>query len=533
MFKKKIALLAAVVMMMSVAAPARVYAAPPSDGRVTLSIGTGYTSQYTMLGQAFEAYRLLDLVTNGAYEVNTAFTGLGVPTDIAPTPENLVEYIAWWALNDRDIQGSALMNALVGAVSPHGITPLHTSTAALAESVEFTGLEYGYYFILGKIAASGGGGETAVRVLVKVESDAPVGIDIAPKADVPSITKTIGGASVTNAAIGDAVPYTITGAVPNTAAYSAGYNYEITDILGAGLTLSPDSIRIVISGAALSSASAAAIITTSADGVRFLMNKALFEDAVAGYAPGDPILITYEAILNENAFVGPGGNVNTATLRYTKNTSNASDTETSADVSTTVYTYGAEVFKFTGDLSGTPGTDYVPLSGAAFLLLSEARVNTDATYDGKYIVAVVADGASPTAFRVAMASEGALTMATEASLMTTQTDGYIYVRGLAAGAYYLHEVTAPPEYAPLVRPVEFALTDADDDGAIEPMSPFTVSASNDGTISINIENARTSPFPDTGGIGRTIMFVAGGAVMLGALILLSIRRKVTGTKTPK
>ena len=47
-----------------------------------------------------------------------------------------------------------------------------------------------------------------------------------------------------------------------------------------------------------------------------------------------------------------------------------------------------------------------------------------------------------------------------------------------------------------------------------------------GTLSANVENKSGATLPETGGMGTTIFYVVGGALVLGAAVLLVTRRRM-------
>lgn len=91
---------------------------------------------------------------------------------------------------------------------------------------------------------------------------------------------------------------------------------------------------------------------------------------------------------------------------------------------------------------------------------------------------------------------------------TTGTDGKVAFKGLAAGTYYLQETKAPEGFNLMTEAQEVIITE-------------------DGTQRDNIvkvPNASGTELPETGGIGSTIFYVVGAAMILAGVMLLMRKR---------
>jgi LPXTG-motif cell wall-anchored protein len=120
-------------------------------------------------------------------------------------------------------------------------------------------------------------------------------------------------------------------------------------------------------------------------------------------------------------------------------------------------------------------------------------------YETVSVVAETDDSGNITAYHVADSTETGTT--------TTIVAGSVTIKGLDLGSdYQLEETQAPAGYNKLT-------------------TPKAIEVNNDRTAfnPVTVENSTGNILPSTGGIGTTIFFVAGGILVVGAMILLIAR----------
>lgn len=123
---------------------------------------------------------------------------------------------------------------------------------------------------------------------------------------------------------------------------------------------------------------------------------------------------------------------------------------------------------------------------------------------------------------------------------TTGADGVIDFSGLGAGEYTLTETVTPAGYntiEPVKFTIKFTAPEKVDTGAegctwileVDEDSPNqTVNfTQQNGVFSTTVINQSGSLLPSTGGIGTTIFYVVGGILVLGAGILLVVKRRMS------
>ena len=202
------------------------------------------------------------------------------------------------------------------------------------------------------------------------------------------------------------------------------------------------------------------------------------------------IVVTYSAVVNENAEVSPSDNPNSTKLEY-GNAASPEDKFTPPS-ETKTYTFKVDVVK--------TDEDNKVLDGAQFKLY-------DAKTGGKEIALIkVSDGV----YRLAKDGE------TGVEYITT-VNGQLEIKGFDAKTnYYLEETKAPDGYHKLSERVEIAVKEAN----------LEASVSNDTWQSggVHIVNKTGDLLPGTGGMGTTIFYVVGGAIVIAAAATLVYRK---------
>lgn len=119
--------------------------------------------------------------------------------------------------------------------------------------------------------------------------------------------------------------------------------------------------------------------------------------------------------------------------------------------------------------------------------------------------------------------------------IVTGSNGEATLGYLKSGIYYLYETKAPDGFNMLTEPVVITVDSAHEtpqgDGAVGYSAEQTISqpkADYDPatrTYTLTIPNSPGARLPETGGVGTTVFYVAGGLLSLLALALLILRRR--------
>lgn len=110
---------------------------------------------------------------------------------------------------------------------------------------------------------------------------------------------------------------------------------------------------------------------------------------------------------------------------------------------------------------------------------------------------------------------------------TVGEDGVLRFEGLSAGNYTITELTAPDGYNKLSGPIEVTITWT---APVAPSTDCTWTTKSgsivDGIVQIEIENNAGTELPSTGGMGTTVFYLLGGVLVLFAVVLLVVKRRM-------
>lgn len=357
----------------------------------------------------------------------------------------------------------------------------------------WSGLTPGYYFIT-----------TTTGSLVTVTSITP-DVTVTDKNSVPDLDKNIktvtddDGATAhsvaddgetAHAEIGDTVEYEV-----KLNGYQGAANYIFEDTLSAGLTLGaktdltitgtkPDRTLVEDTDYTVNTFGA----NTAGGSIKITFTKTYLDSLTGqGGAPSE-ITISYKATVNANVVTGAAGNANTAKLSYGNDPQHL--TETTPDTPK-VYVAEIDVNKYEGDDKDAAGKK---LDGVKFVLK-----NASGQYykldNGKVTWTTVAENDSIEAYKVA-----------------TADGGKIEFKGLADGTYTLVETDPLPGYNNI------------------PGQTVTIVKGTYTNVNLkqvaDVQNKSGSELPETGGMGTTIFYIIGTALVLGAGVVLITRRRM-------
>ena len=472
---KKIKKLASVCLALIMALALAVPAFAAQEGTLT---GGSITINDAVPGQTYKAYQILYLESYNkdagayAYKANSAWE-TWLKTQTSYVSFDAQGYVTW--KDGADPAAFAKLAQTQAATMTADATANATST-----TVTLSDLKLGYYLM-----------DTTLGTLCSLDTTNP-NATIEEKNEVPVNVKTVEEDSTGNyggtndADIGQTVNFksTIT-------AQAGAENYVFHDTMSAGLTYTGVT-GITLNGTAVDASNYTVVTEGLTDGCTFEVRfTQTFCDTLKA---NDKIVISYTAVLNENAVIAGDGNPNTSKVSY----GDSSNTKYTPDSQTKTYTWDVDVFKYTMN-----GETETALAGAKFTLSKNA--------DGSNPIALVSEGNN--VYRVAKTGEtGTVTE------ITTDATGKFTIKGLDADTYYLTETAAPAGYNKLSGPVTIVI------GANGVVNGTTEAPQ--GVDEVKVLNQSGTELPSTGGIGTTIFYVLGAVLVVGAGVVLVTKKRM-------
>lgn len=365
-------------------------------------------------------------------------------------------------------------------------------------------LEPGYYLVTITAKNDAEKNNVSLPILVLLTADNPQQTVYA-KLESPQISKMIVDDGIetqlTSVDVGSIKTFKVTTFVPvmGNGFAENGYSFTITDTYSQGIVPNMETLSVSIANESVSlksddNPSGLYTVTLNDDSFVVAFDARNFYDGYSSVA-GAPIEITYEATITEDIIEADDQQAtNTVNLTYPDVPANPPSDEV------TIFSFAIDVWKYSPDPSKACIEDINKkgqvLPGAKFVLYKMVG-DTKSYY--KYendVVSWVGENQSPTE-------------------LTTNDDGHLVpcFKGLAADTYYLVETEAPDGYNKLSEPVEIKLTTSEDqDYGITHKQP--------------VANSKGIVLPGTGGMGTIIFYCVGGALVLGALIVLIARRRM-------
>ena len=199
------------------------------------------------------------------------------------------------------------------------------------------------------------------------------------------------------------------------------------------------------------------------------------------------IYIQYYARVGVNAPINTAMNNKTWLTFGDNNSTNISETNT--------YTFGIPVFKYTG-------INKTPLAGAKFTLYTD-----ESCAAGKALK-----------FKLNNTTNKYRYDASGLEILTSlDNTGRVDIEGIKAGTYYLKEVEAPKGYNKLASAIKVKI---DSNGKIYLNGSKDA---NDGDV--KVENKTGTLLPSTGGMGTTMIYMAGAILVIASGIVLVSKKR--------
>lgn len=518
--KKLTSLLLALVMVFAMTAMAEGVA----KTEVTIDDGT-------VSGATYEAYKLLNATSAAAgeegdkddkfaYTLNDKYTSILQNVTGKTEQADIVAYIA--GLNASEVR--AFADAVYAAIQTAKLDADATSTENKFE------LEQGYYLIVESILGSTENGSTDTYSLVMLDTAGLESVTVKTKEGVPTVEKKVKdvndstgvGSDWQDSAdhdIGDTVEYQITGTVSEKYAEYESYYYSFEDTMVNGLTLNAESIKVTIGEVDVTNQ-----FVIEATEHSFTATSNLKELTGVTVDANTKVIVNYTCTLNEDAVIGEKGNPNEVILKYENNpyhkadgdnnpkTPNKPETpgETPKDVNI-VFTYQVIVNKV--DKEGNA------LAGAGFTLYKwEKESNNWVAVSEEIIVAELKEGKAT--FEWKGLDDGDYKL-----VETTTPAGYNTIADITFTVVADHvEVHENPTLTSLSVTGADVQVKNEETGEMQTVSSFTADHVA-GTMMTDVVNQTGTELPETGGMGTTMLYVVGGLLVVGAVVVMISKKK--------
>lgn len=468
---------------------------------VVMAADTTYklTLQNTVEGHTYEVYQVFSgtlSTKNNKKVLSDLKWGSGVKADAyTETAKAKAE-----TLTD-ETTARAFAKELVNQKKLSAATKTVQSTTG---TTEIAGLAAGYYLVKDTDSSLANKNDSYTAYILQVVGDATTSV----KSDVPSSekkvkdindstdTETTEWQDAADWDIGDEVPFKIEGTLPSNYDKYKKYTLKFHDKEEEGLTFKSETVKVFIDN------------TEITEGFRVVVNPedndtfdVVFDNLKTTSAKNNSVIrVEYKSVLNEKANLGKPGNKNTMYMEFSNNPNNEQGGEfgKTPDDTVIVFTYKVDVNKV--DEQGNK------LTGAEFTLEKKIKGTKDTW---------------------------------KAITKVSGTAGDVFeFKGIDDGEYRLTETRAPANYDKLSDPIYFTVTAGHVDGANPYLDTFsgnitsgnvgtmTFTANKDsGILSTKVVNKPGSSLPETGGMGTTILYVAGAVMILAAGAFLVMQKK--------
>jgi LPXTG-motif cell wall-anchored protein len=480
---------------------------------------------YTKTGDADALFALLTVADSPFTLTQVRDTD----TYVVTTDAEASEISAWIKNNLTETDGVLLDGDVLKAI---------TSVVAEESEIKFTDLEYGYYFITSTLGTT-----------ITVSSNTP-DINVIDKNQGPSwdVDEQGSGKVITSDSnktyippvqensvnVGDTVNFKIG---VNTTNYNGDrpiVDYFINDALDKGFVIDKTSLVVKLGETELTSASVPALgqnykIEWDDENNSFRITVPWYDEETGEFASADAnnvLTVTYSATLvaNPDTEYAGEGNKNTATydFRDTEDAPTPGDEpyHTVEEKETTTYTFALGFSKIDGKTKEA-------LPGAEFVIKDS---------DGKYIAATGNNGDYTYSAKADTEDD--------ATVFKTDAEGMIIVKGVAEGTYTVIETKAPEGYNLLTSEMTVTasiassstyttthttyydhdgnVTEEEQEDGITVVKTYEVNA-----VNLMIENNAGTTLPETGGIGTTIFYIVGALLVVGAVVLLVTKKRMS------
>ena len=428
-----------------------------------------------------------------------------------------------------------------------------TPVATLRENNWSVDVAPGYYLIVDEgydgVAPEG---DTNSAYMVEIVGD----VEITPKTTVPTIDKEVetkdgAGNKIPGYAIGESFQFKLTAHVPVDAlAQYKTYWLTFHDTMSAGITFEKIDSVTVTEGGKIELPNYTLTEPSQENKNTFSLRIATLFDSIGTTPENWPtvsiegedgkivdvveVVVTYSAHLNENAKITDGSdkesnfNDNDVYLEYSNDPYNDQNGGKTPPDKVKVYSFQLDITKYANEadpndltanlLAGAGFTLYLPDSEKPIPLYSKTTAGITSYYAWM-------EAGTPL-------EEWGWTRVTGDQVVTDE-NGHCEINGLKPGTYTLKE-TKTPEGFNTIGDMTLTITAEYSDGSDTDINLSYTLANSEGEkidegengTQIKVINKSGTLLPSTGGMGTTLLYVVGGLLVVGAAVILVVRKSV-------
>ena len=529
----------------------------PAPAPITGSI----TINNALTGDAFNAYRLLSLTNSGSAisydliggvdsaETTALVRAINTTNDntalVAPAPtasdnvknefkDNVIAAVDAFKGDDATMRKFAAK--LIAAIKTNSVAVTGTATANADGKLVINSLAPGYYLVDQTAQTADKNGDNVNTLSAYLVDTVIAGQTtyINLKKGTVTLEKKVQDWNDTEGKptnptwldsadhdLGDDVPFQLTGTLPANYDRYNTFKYIFHDSLSAGLTRNNDVKVFAKNGDTEQEITSKFTVAAPVNGTFTVSNdnlKTITKDdkgAAVTINNATTIVVRYTAKVNENAVMGSTGNPNTAYLEFSNNPNNGGEgTNNTPKDKVIVFTYKFVVDKsFTG--AKAPAADDMP----EFTLYKYLPTGTD----GALVPTQIGNPVKVTG---------------------NATDGFKAEFPLLDDGKYMVSETKVPQGFNKAPDTYFKISATHSEGDNPALSTLKVTFYTDdtfattagdpadgvidtGTVTVKIENKTGSELPSTGGMGTTVLYAAGAAIVLiaGIGLAVTLRRR--------
>lgn len=453
-------------------------------GCTAFAADTGYTITVNgaQTGVTYKAYKVFDATYSGNSVSYTIPTNSNIANEngfsgvFATTENGGKTYVTV----ESGVTDEQVIAWLENHSSAYGNSVAEATCSDTATTVTLNVSSAGYYYVTSTTAKGEDGSTKSAVEVTTAKPDATINDKLDTEPSLPDNAKKVNGKTVNDMQVGETATFTVTFDATNYAVKNGTAtpitSYTVTDTPD-GFTINKDSVEVTVNNTEY--AISEKTVSSSVNEETGVLTVTIPWDQTT-YPSPSTVVVSYTAALTNKHLAGKSSNK--ATVKY-------NETKLPDIPETKTYNYTIQVEKV------DDANEDTKLADAQFVLKNSSK---------KYYKVDSETGV------VSWVENQA-----DATVVSTNEEGLASFQGLAHGSYTLVETKAPDGY------------NLAEDSTIT-LSEITTEETGTATLThqATVRDKAGSTLPSTGGMGTTVLYVAGGLMVVGAAVLMITRRRM-------